>query len=118
MKTALLWIIAIVLVSCSPRPTISGSTVNQLSSSCTYSDASGESLATPVQITGIQSPTEALAAEYHFISNRYGTRGKDWFLLRQTLILEENRPVDVVEIQLNTPAQRLCVYFDADNLLE
>ena len=118
MKTAIVWIIALYLVSCSPRPTITSSAVGQISSSCTYSDDSGESFETPVRIAGIQSHREAIAAEYRFISKQFGTRGKDWYLMRQTLLAEGNKVVDVVEIQLQSPAQRRCVYFDAGNFLQ
>ena len=118
MKTTIVCIIAIALFSCSPRPTITSRAVGQISSACTYSNDSGESFETPVRIAGIESPHEAMAAEYRYITNRFGTRGKDWYLMRQTLLTEGNKIVDVVEIQLHNSSQSRCVYFDASNFLQ
>ena len=118
MKTILVCALAITLFSCSPRPTISSGAISQTTPSCTFSGDNGETFRQPVQIAGIESQLEALAAEYHFISKRYGSRGTDWILVRQTLLSEQDRVVDVVEIQLQEPAERKCIYFDASNFIE
>lgn len=118
MKTIFVGAIVIFLFSCSLRPTITSSVIGQATPVCTYSHHNGESFQQPVQIAGISTPGDGLAAEYHYISNTYGNRGTDWFLMRQTLVSGQKKIVDIVEIQLQNPAERKCIYFDASNFIQ
>jgi hypothetical protein len=63
----------------------------------------------------IDAPDHAsgVAAEYEYVSQRYGHRGVDWQLSRQTLVkgTAEGRRYDVLTIRLKT-GQTTDVHFD------
>ena len=117
MKMIITGVVTLLLVSCSPRPTVNSSALGPVSSVCTFSEKSGESFNQAILIGGVQTQRDGMAAEYHYISGKFGTRGKDWFLLRQTILSDANRIIDVVEIQLQDPAERKLIYFDAGNFI-
>ena len=118
MKTILAVTVFALLYSCSPKQTISSNTIGQVVSSCKFSNDNGESFGNAVLINGVQSQRDGFAAEYHYISDRFGNRGKDWFLIGQTLLSEKEKIIDVVEIQLQNPAERKLIYFDARNFVK
>lgn len=119
MKVIFAVLCAIVLFSCSPRPVISSSSsvVGPLASACNFSEDNGDSFKEAVMIGGVQTQRDGMAAEYHYISDRFGNRGSDWFLVGQTILSDQNRIIDVVEIQLKNPAERKLIYFDAGNFV-
>ena len=117
MRTTLLCIICIALYSCSPRQPISSLSTMDLSPTISYSEDKGESFHDAVIVSGVRNQREAIAAEYKYISDHHGQRGKDWFLVGQTIIHDQQKVVDVVEIQLANSVDRKLIYFDATNLL-
>jgi len=83
-----------------------------------YSGGDGESFHEAIKINGARDKTTGVAAEYSYISTKYGARGTGWFLVGQTVIREKNKIVDVVEIQLgNNPSDRRIFYFDVSDFL-
>jgi hypothetical protein len=68
-------------------------------------------------VNGVKTQREGLFAEHQYITNLHGQRGQDWFLVGQTIIHDQNKIVDVVEIQLNKSADRKLFYFDATSFL-
>ena len=85
--------------------------------SATFSNGKGESFNDAVVVGGVNSRYEGVAAEYQYISGLHGMRGQDWFLVRQTVVKNQDRILDVVEIQLKDPSFRKVFYFDATSFL-
>jgi hypothetical protein len=83
----------------------------------TFSGGSGESFHDAVIILGARDKTEGVAAEYKYISDKYGRRGVEWLLVGQTVIREKNKIVDVIEIELNNSSERRIYYFDVGDFL-
>lgn len=85
--------------------------------SVVYGGGSGESFQKAVIITGVKSKKELIDAEYNFISQKYGIRGKGWLLVEQTLIQEKNRVFDVIEILIYGQSEEKILYFDISDLM-
>jgi len=69
-----------------------------------------------VMIYNTLSPKELFNAEYRYISNLFGERGRDWFLMNQTLIEENDRIVDVVEIKGKRTFEQKVIFFDVTDV--
>lgn len=78
-------------------------------------DGSGDSYEEAVVIRGVQKPSDGVAAEYKYITNLHGERGKSWFLVGQTIVRENAKILDVLEIHLNDPSHHLIYYFDVSD---
>ncbi|MCX7725845.1 MAG: hypothetical protein N2053_03235 [Chitinispirillaceae bacterium] len=119
MKNLSLIVVAGMLISlgCTPpqQSIKSSDIVPEIAASATY-EGKGASFHEPVVVKGVNSHKEGIAAEYRYISDIHGKRGEDWFLVGQTLIKQENKVVDVVEIQLNTN-ERKIIFFDATDFI-
>lgn len=76
----------------------------------TYSGG-GETLEDPIVISGVESHFEAVEAEYEYLDQMYGKRGEDWRLIRQSLLGEEGRQIDQVDIEVKGKGAVTC-YFD------
>lgn len=83
----------------------------------TYTGGNGESFHNAIIISGAKSKSEGAAAEYNYISEKYGTRGEGWLLVGQTVIRERNKIVDVIEIQVDSEMNRRIFYFDVSEFL-
>jgi len=77
-----------------------------------YSEGSGDSYEDPVVISGVQTQSEGVQAEYNFISSKYGLRYKDWSVVGQTKIHEKGKVFDVIEIRLGSDSDRRIYYFE------
>ncbi|MBN1308644.1 MAG: hypothetical protein JXA18_12040 [Chitinispirillaceae bacterium] len=116
MKISMLLMICIFLFSCTTPQTLTTDGPMEVASA-TFSNGNGESFHDAVVVGGVKNQREGVAAEYQYISGLHGQRGQDWFLVGQTVISNENKIVDVVEIQLNDPAFRKVFFFDATGFL-
>jgi hypothetical protein len=85
--------------------------------SITYSDNDGSSFKSAVVVNNAKTQREGVAAEYHYIADRFGERGRDWFLVEQTVISHPEKVVDVIEIRLNNPEVHRVVFFDATQFI-
>ena len=117
MKMFAVILVAAALYSCTPRQAINSDGIGEVATNCSFSSDKGESFHDAVVVNGATNQREGLAAEYRYISDIHGRRGLDWFLVGQTVISDRNKVVDVVEIQLNNPADRKVIYFDATSFL-
>ena len=116
MKCLMLLVICVAFYSCTTRQTIdTGSTMEV--ASATFSNDKGESFNNAVVVGGVKNQREGVAAEYRYITDLHGQRGQDWFLVGQTVISNNNKIVDVVEIQLGDPMDRKLYFFDATAFL-
>ncbi|NHJ14514.1 MAG: hypothetical protein EAX95_12615 [Candidatus Thorarchaeota archaeon] len=72
---------------------------------------SGKTLEDPIVISDVESHFEAIAAEYEFLDQKYGRRGVDWRLVRQSLLGQDGKQIDQMEIEV-TGHGELTYYFD------
>ncbi len=72
---------------------------------------SGTSTDDPICIVGASGHIAAIAAEYTYLRQNYGTQGTDWTLQLQTLIELEHKMIDLTEIRL-ADGRILQLYFD------
>lgn len=116
MKHFAIFVIALFLISCSGKTALK-STSSSDATNISFSDHTGSSFNDAVVVKGVSNLKDGLAAEYHYISSLHGKRGDDWFLLGQTLIHEQNKLVDVIEIELKNSADRRIFFFDATSMV-
>lgn len=109
--------VCICLCTCSTRSTLHSSKTGPLPPGITYSGGDGESFQNAIKISGTKNQNDGILAEYHYISKKYGERGTGWFLVGQTVIREENKIVDVIEIDLGNSKGRRIYYFDVTGFL-
>lgn len=109
---------AVAIFSCAPRQALTVDSNNNYAGAVSFSEGNGASFHDAVLVNGVSSPAEGIAAEHRYISTLHGQRGQDWFLVGQTLVQEQNRIVDVVEIQLNDPGNRKVIFFDASGYMQ
>jgi hypothetical protein len=76
-----------------------------------YSNHTGSSLAEAIRITGASSHFESVDAEYHYITEHYGTKDTDYTIEEQHLICDKNRYYDIVKLKLIN-GTRTAVFFD------
>ncbi len=72
---------------------------------------SGESVEDPIFISGVSGHFEAIDAEYEYLRQELGERGKDWTLIQQSLLGLEGRQVDQMDIRLASGEEK-TIYFD------
>ena len=114
MFVRLILLLFTLLIGCTPNSAVK-SVSREPGKGITYSGGDGGSFQEAVTITGALNQGDGVAAEYHFISEKYGQRGTGWLLVGQTVIREKNKIVDVIEIQLGETADRRIFYFDVSD---
>lgn len=77
-----------------------------------FSNNTGSSFHEAIIISGATSRKQGFEAEYQYINDRFGQRSKDWYLLRQTIVYENNKIVDVIEIEVRQPISRQIFFFE------
>jgi hypothetical protein len=81
-----------------------------------YSGGNGESKDSSIIIRGALRQSEGIEAEQYFLSRMFGEKGKAWEVQDQTIIREEKRIYDMVQIQLMPSMKKLYFYFDVSKL--
>lgn len=76
-----------------------------------FKGGTGASLADAVEIHGVANHFAGVDAEYRYLSDQFGERGKDWDLLGQVLLEEHGKHYDQMEIVL-ADGTRKTIYFD------
>ncbi len=82
-----------------------------------YSGGSGRSIEEAVVIDDARKHMEGIAAEYRYLARSYGEQGKDWRLVRQSLIERDGRFYDALEIEL-AGGERKTVFFEITSFYE
>jgi len=79
----------------------------------TFSTDSGDSQDHAVKIWGARNEGEGTAAEYWFLSQKFGVRGKDWNFAIQSLLEDRDsgRVFDMMELELPDKTSK-TLYFD------
>jgi hypothetical protein len=71
----------------------------------------GDSYETAIKITDANEDT-GVDAEYYCLFKRFGRRNEKWKLMSQTLMVENGRYYDVMDIQMIESGEKVVVYFD------
>ena len=80
-----------------------------------YEGGTGESREQAVVIIGAEDLKEGVAAEYDFISELHGKKGKKWRVKGQSQVREAGRIYDMIEIRLIDSQRTHYYYFDITN---
>jgi hypothetical protein len=112
MKTVVIIVAGLIVVSCTNRSIINNNT--SLDANFSMVPDSG-SFHEAVVVYSAESPKGLFTAEYQYISDLYGQRGSDWFLMSQTIVREKDKIVDVVEIKGKKPFEQNVIFFDVTN---
>ena len=107
--------IALVFCFCAGRQDISVGKQPKISPTIQYLGGSGDSYEEAVKITGVTKQSEGVDAEYKYLSDKYGVKGKDWSIAGQTIFREKGKVFDVIEIRLSTGGENRIYYFDVTN---
>lgn len=110
------FVISIALVCfCAGRQDVSLGKQPKISPSIQYSGGSGDSYEEAVKITGVTKNSEGVDAEYKYLSDKYGAKGRDWNIAGQTIFNEKGKAYDVIEIRLSTGGDNRIYYFDVSS---
>ena len=75
-----------------------------------YIENSGKSFEDAIVITGAGHNFEGQGAEYRYLEQKYGPRGKDW-VVEQFLIAKDGKFYDILELNF-MDGDRKTVFFD------
>ena len=75
-----------------------------------YNGGNGSTKEKAIEILGAKDNQEGIDAEYEIISEMLGERFIDWELVRQTLIQEEDKSYDQIEIK--SGGDHFVIWFD------
>jgi len=82
----------------------------------TFSKNSGNSIKDAIVISNAKSDEEGVDAEYAYLEKKYGQRNVDWKLITQSLITNNDKDYDKMDIELSDGTM-LTVYFDITDFL-
>ncbi len=77
----------------------------------TLSGGPGDTMATAIVIKGAKSSQDGIPAEYYFLEKKYGKMQVDWKLSRQSLMHQDGKHYDLMQIELKDGTKKE-VYFD------
>jgi len=82
--------------------------------SCTVAEENrdGSSIGQAIIIKYIGDYSKSIGQEYEYLSGKFGARGKDWKLIKQSLLHENGRSYDKMDIQLMPSGEEKTLYFD------
>lgn len=72
----------------------------------------GSSIGQAIIIKYIGDYSKSIAQEYEYLSGKFGVQGKDWKLIKQSLLHENGRSYDKMDIQLMPLGEEKTLYFD------
>jgi tRNA A22 N-methylase len=102
-----------VLAGCAARQVNTGKIAREeISDKATISGGNGESIEEAVIISGVTMQSQVLAVEYNYISAIHGEKNNAWMVRGQTIMKENGRIYDVIEVKLNADSQLRIYYFD------
>jgi hypothetical protein len=77
----------------------------------TFQGGPGDTAATAVIIRGAADGVAGVAAEYRYLTGKFGERNRAWRLKRQQLWQQNGRVYDVMHLELAEGSRR-TIYFD------
>ena len=78
----------------------------------TFSGGNGDSNDSAIVISGVAKASDGVEAEYQYLSKLHGEKGNAWKIEGQTMITEEKKIYDIIEIVLMPSSQKRIYYFD------
>lgn len=78
----------------------------------TFSKNKGTSVGDAIIIKGAEGEKDGIDSEYKYLEAQYGLRGIDWELTLQSLLKENGRDYDQMDIKLLNDGTEITVYFD------
>ncbi|MEO0185814.1 MAG: hypothetical protein ABIL22_07175 [candidate division WOR-3 bacterium] len=76
-----------------------------------FIEKSGESIEEAIVILNATNSMEGVNAEYQYLAKKFGVQGRDWKLIRQSLMPQSGRQYDKMEIEL-TDRTKKTIFFD------
>lgn len=77
-----------------------------------YRGGDGGSYQDAVVIRGAENQRRGVEAEYAFICRHHGEQNQDWKVSSQTMLKEDGKTYDMVEIELTSDNSHRYYYFD------
>lgn len=75
-----------------------------------FEGGSGDTIERAVIIRGVSNHVLGVESEYLFLTQKFGQRGIDWNLERQTLLTPGNRAYDEMSIKLSDGTERTIIF--------
>ena len=72
-----------------------------------YIEKSGETIKDAIIILDVKNNFEGVAAEYEYLEKKFGKRGENWELERQSLIKTGNKYYDKMDLRFPTRVGKL-----------
>ena len=76
------------------------------------SGGTGESHDSAVVLTGGKDHAAAVESEHRFIANLWGAQDKDWKITEQTIVTENKKSYDMVQVEVMGLGEKHFYYFD------
>ncbi|MDP8267226.1 MAG: hypothetical protein P9L97_00735 [Candidatus Tenebribacter davisii] len=77
----------------------------------TLSDNTGKSFEDTIVIKGAKDSEEGIAAEYNYLTDKFGVWNVDWVFIRQSLTPERDKYFDKILIEVMS-SKEIEIYFD------
>ena len=81
-----------------------------------FTGGSGGSYEDAIVIRGATNQSDAVAAEYHYLSGLNGQKDNFWRVHAQSIFKDEKRVYDVIQIELIPSNEKRIYYFDITRL--
>jgi hypothetical protein len=113
MTRLLLFILIIIAcMSCSNRQEVALRSQQKAPPQVVIYGGNGESVEQAVVISGIKNQAVGVDAEYDYISSKFGMKNKEWRLISQTIVQEQGKTFDLIELELTPSLEKKILYFD------
>lgn len=76
-----------------------------------YVEKSGETMEEAIMILDTESHREGVASEYRYLEEKFGKRGEDWELEKQSLLMKDDKYYDKMDLIFSN-GTRKTIYFD------
>jgi hypothetical protein len=115
MAKLVLFFLIITMIGCSNRQEVPLRSQQKAAPQIVIFGGNGESTDQAVVISGVKKQSEGIDAEYGYISTKYGMKNKDWHLNSQTIVQEQGKIFDLIEIELTASSEKKIYYFDVSD---
>jgi hypothetical protein len=84
---------------------------NPAKTKISFKGGPGDTPATAVVISGASDSLAGIAAEYSYLARKFGRQNVDWTLQRQSVLQQEDKVFDQMEIELKDTRKK-TIFFD------
>ena len=75
----------------------------------------GYSIEDAIKVIGAKNSVQGVTAEYQYLTQRFGQKDKDWSLISQALLKENNKSYD--KMSINVDDKQIDLFFDITEFL-